>query len=148
MSSINNLVDRLVEWLPGVLVDLRQQAADGTSARAPAPVAYQPPPPRSTNEVRPPCVIVRPVSGDGDDESTITVQMQVMSYSEDADGMRDDVNTIQRILNALLQEPTLGPFSLVKPVKWLCYEEQPQPIWGARITTVWTQPSCAEFATT
>ena len=138
--TIDGLVDALVAWLPVVLVDLQQQAADGP-ARAPTVVGYALPPKRAEGEVRPPLVLVTPANGEyGDDSSTVTAILSVQSCSEDADGMRDDTNTIQRICNKLLELRTLGPFHLELPLRWVVYEDQPKPIWAGRITTTWTQP--------
>jgi hypothetical protein len=139
--TVDDLITRLIAWLPAQLVDLHLESAGGTYG-PPVLVYGVLPPKRAPSEPQPPLIIVRPVSGtDTDDGSRIVVRFLVETYSEDQAGLRDQVNVLQRLRSALAGQRTLGPFHLELPMQWQLFDEQPQPIWAAYLTTTWTQPA-------
>lgn len=141
-GTIRGLVDALVARLTTALENLLLTPAEGGAIRAPTLVAAYLPPKRTPGEPQPPCVVVRPSKGSGqDDGARITILLLIETFAEDAAGWQDPINIIQRVMNDLLADHTLGPFCLELPLEWTCFDEQLQPQWIAMITTTWSQPA-------
>jgi hypothetical protein len=139
--TINDLIERLVTLVTSVVEDLRMETADGSAARAPVVIAGMVGPPRSATEQRPPFIVVRPMNGSDDqDDSRCTVQMILETHGEDATAVWDQCVLIQRLRAALTANRTQGPFHMDLPLTWTIFENQPQPIWAASITTTWIIP--------
>ncbi len=151
-TTINGLVDQLCERLEEILEQIRLESAGSTSGAmdtVPQVVPYDLPPPRGPSAKRPPVIIVRPLRGkDEDDGSRISVRLLLETCTEqveNAAGMRDQANLIQRIKDSLAASRIVGPFMLELPIEWQLFEDQPQPIWAAQLTTTWLQRQAEEI---
>lgn len=134
------LVDLVAELLTEALDELQQLGPDGELHRPRIVTGWQGPK-RAGGDDDHPVVVVRAVKGqDTEEGGRTTLRILFGAWSEDDAGWRDLVNTLQRSRSALLQNRTLGAFTLELPADWTIYDEQPLPQWQAELFTIWAHP--------
>lgn len=86
-----------------------------------------------------PHIIVRPSNGSDDDESaTEQVKFLIGAFSEEPDGYRWLMNTLERIRLDLQSRPLLAKkYRMARPLQWQLFDDQPYPYWVMEVRTTW-----------
>lgn len=104
--------------------------------------------PKATPDVEEyPFIAVRPRAGTdspqgGDQGSTVTIDLEVGTYSDTDDGGADLEQLIDAIRLDLCEQPTIAgtAFEHIGPLSWEIPFPQPRPQWLCVVTTNWQIP--------
>ena len=136
----NDLAKELRIYLEKVVSDYRLPVKNG-EPRSPNVLNGYLPPKRSGQNDDYPFVLVRPDSGQSEEEQTeVTVSIIIGCYTEEFDGHEYCLNIMQRIRTALTSLPNgilADKYVLDFPFRWENYPEQPYPQWLLEIETKW-----------
>lgn len=136
----NDLTEKLRDFLATVVADYRLPVKNG-EPRSPTVLNGYLPPKRSGQNDDYPFVLVRPDSGQSEEEQTdVNVSIIIGCYTEEFDGYEYCLNIMQRIRTALCSLPNgilADKYVLDFPLKWENYPEQPYPLWQLDMDTKW-----------
>lgn len=136
----NDLAEELRTLIENVVEDYRLPVKNG-SPRPPTVLNGYLPPKRSGQNDDYPFVLVRPESGNSEEEQTdVNVSIIIGCYTEEFDGHEYCLNIMQRIRTALTSLPNgilADKYVLNFPFTWKNYEDQPYPQWLLEIETKW-----------
>lgn len=141
MSTPVLLVDELRDFVDTVVKNYVLETKRPELTKPPQVLTGYLPPKNSTPDPDFPFVIVRLVNvTDTQDGATVTVNIIVGTYSEDAqNGWRDVANISQRIWTELFKKRVLAKkYRVEYPMKFEMPDEQPFPEWVGIMTTTWT----------
>ena len=131
MITIVDLVDTLANFIDNVVKDYRLPVSSIgiQNTKAPQVVKYFLPPKRSNDTPDFPFIIIRPINGIDDlNESTLKMRIIIGAYAEDAQGIINAINIMERIRLKLYECGVLdNRYRLEKPCHYDIPEEQPHP---------------------
>lgn len=122
---------------------LETELADTASAVPTVHLGYLPGQTAGNTEATPyPVILIRPIEGQGDKESTVVqIKLLFSTQSEDDSGLIDLLNLMERVRILLLRQRILDHQFRIDPNwKWKFYEDQPVSEWLAELVTTWAMP--------
>jgi len=141
--NISGLVDAIAVFVESKLENMPTGTNKNTT-KIPKVIKYDLPLKESDDEPDFPYVLIMPDEGSDDEEqSTVSVLLQIGAYAEDNEGFADVLNVLQTIRTALLQTAILDKrYRLNKPLKWSRNRDTQNyyPQWIAVMQTEWTLP--------